>query len=71
VITLNIDFIPSVTLKASNLTAVKHAIHQLITIASNKLQVKCKFKTSHNNNIVRWWHVLSGDEAVLVQLEQE
>jgi len=49
---------------------VKHAIHQLTTIASDKLQVKHKFRTSHNNNI-HWWHVLSGDEAVLVQLEQE
>jgi len=48
-----------------------HTIHQLTTITSDKLQVKCKFKTSHNNSIFRWWHVLSGDEAVLVQLEQE
>ena len=59
------------TFKASSSTAVKHAIHQLTTIASDKLQVKRKFKTSHNNNVIRWWHVISGEEAVLVQLEQE
>ncbi len=58
------------TLKACSSQAVKCAINQLTAIGEDKIQVKRKYKTLRNNRL-RWWHVVSGEEADLQQLESE
>ena len=58
------------TLKAYSSQAVECAIYQLTTICEDKIQVKRKYKKDRNNRL-RWWHVLSGEESDLQQLESE
>ena len=57
------------TRKACSHSAVKHAINQLVPALKDKFQVKRKYKKSHDN-IVRWWHVISGAEEDLKELQK-
>ena len=50
-------------------SAVKHAINQLVPALKDKFLVKRKYKKSHDN-IVRWWHVISGAEEDLKELQK-
>ena len=55
--------------KACSQTTVKHALDQLVPALKGKLQVKCKYKKLHDNRI-HWWHVISGAEKDLEDLQK-
>ena len=57
------------TMKACSHSAVKHAIDQLVPALKDKFQVKRKYKKLHDNR-VRWWHVISGAEKDLEELQK-
>ena len=57
------------TLKACSQTTVKHALDQLVPALKGKLQVKRKYKKLRDNRI-RWWHVISGAEKDLEDLQK-
>ena len=60
------------TMKTTSTAAVSHTITTLTKTAG--LLVKRKFKTSHSENSTRvskWWFVVSGDEEVLKQLDEQ
>ncbi len=50
--------------------AVKSTIVKQIGPQSS-LSVKKKFTLGHGNRIVKWWHVVAGDEEVMTLLEKE
>lgn len=57
------------TLKACSHTTVKHALDQLVPALKGKLEVKRKYKKLRDNRI-RWWHVISGAEKDLEDLQK-
>ena len=60
------------TMKTTLTAAVSHTINTLTKNAG--LLVKCKFKKSHGESSTRvskWWFVVSGDEEVLKQLDEQ
>jgi len=60
------------TLKVCSASTVKKVILQFGKLPEEAtLQVKRKFKTrGDNNRVVKWWHIISGDENVLSTLDR-
>ncbi len=58
------------TMKQCNAGAVKRAILQTTKVSNDSIEVRRKYKTLDNNRL-RWWHVVSGEEEILKQLEGE
>ena len=58
------------TPKVCSPMTVKNAIIQLTGLEGNKLEVRRKYKKSDGNKVVKWWHVVNGDEKLLTLLEQ-
>ena len=56
-------------IKACSQTTVKHALDQLVPVLKGKLQVKLKYKKLRDNRIC-WWHVISGAEKDLEDLQK-
>ena len=44
--------------------------HPMTGLEGNKLEVRRKYKKSDDNKVVKWWHVVNGDEKLLTLLEQ-
>jgi len=61
------------TLKTTTCTAVRNAISSVTKVSSSNLQIKRKYKLSHNNpdTVTKWWFVVRGEESVLLELERE
>ena len=57
------------TLKACSQTTVKYALDQLVPALKGKLQVKRKYKKLRDNRM-HWWHVISGAEKDLEDLQK-
>ncbi len=57
------------TLKACSHTTVKRALDQLVPELKDKFQVKRRYKKLRGNKI-RWWHVVSGAEQDLEDLQK-
>ncbi len=59
------------TMKQCNAGAVNRAvILQTTKVSNDSIEVRRKYKTLDNNRL-RWWHVVSGEEEILKQLEGE
>lgn len=58
------------TTKACSSNTAKNTICQLTGTTKENVQIKRKFKRL-NNNKIRWWHIVSGDEGDLEKLEGE
>ena len=58
------------TMKACSSNTAKNTICQLTGTTKENVQIKRKFKRL-NNNKIRWWHIVSGDEGDLEKLEGE
>ena len=60
------------TLKVCSASTVRKVILQVAKLPEEAtLQVKRKFKTAgEDKRVVRWWHVISGDEEVLSLLDR-
>ena len=61
------------TLKTTTCTAVRNAISSVTKVSSSNLQIKRKYKLSHNNpdTVTKWLFVVRGEETVLLELERE
>ena len=60
------------TMKETPATAVTAALTKLTSVTNDQVKVKRKYKSvNRNNNRMRWWFVLRGDEDTLVKLESE
>ena len=56
-------------MKACSHSVVRHTIDQLVPALKDNFQVKRKYKKLHDYR-VRWWHVISGTEEDLDELQK-
>ena len=60
------------TMKETSATAVTSTLTKLTSVTNDQVRIKRKYKSvNRNNNRMRWWFVLRGDEDTLVKLESE